>query len=74
MDGSPLGSFCPWDFPGKNTGVGGHFLFQGIFPTQGLNPNLLHWQVGPLALSHQGSPHSAHWLVKNGKHVHPGGR
>ena len=26
---------CPWDFPGKNTGVGYHFLLQGIFPTQG---------------------------------------
>ena len=26
-----------WNFPGKNTGVGCHFLFQGIFPTQGLN-------------------------------------
>ena len=43
---------CP--FPGKNTGVGSHFLLQGIFLTQGLNPclpNLLHWQVGSLALS-----------------------
>ena len=27
----------PWDFPGKNTGVGCHFPLQGIFPTQGLN-------------------------------------
>ena len=34
---------CPWDFPGKNTGVGCHFLLQGIFPTQGLNLWLLHW-------------------------------
>ena len=32
-----------------------HFLLQGIFPTQGLNLHLLHWQVGPLPLSHQGS-------------------
>ena len=32
----------PWDSPGKNTGVGCHFLLQGIFPTQGLNPGLLH--------------------------------
>ena len=32
---------CPWDFPGKNTGVGCNFLLQGIFPTQGLNPGLL---------------------------------
>ena len=28
---------CPWDFPGKNTGVDCHFLLQGIFPTQGWN-------------------------------------
>ena len=32
---------CPWDFPGKNIGVGCHFLLQGIFPSQGLNPHLL---------------------------------
>ena len=32
----------PWDFPGKNTGVSSHFLVQGIFLTQGLNPCLLH--------------------------------
>ena len=32
---------CPWDFPGKNTGVGCHFLFQGNFPTQGSNLCLL---------------------------------
>ena len=33
---------CPWHFPGKNTGVGYHVLLQGLFPTQGLNPPLLH--------------------------------
>ena len=33
---------CPWDFPGKNTGLGCHFLLQGIFPTQGSNLGLLH--------------------------------
>ena len=33
---------CPGDSPGKNTGVGCHALLQGIFPTQGLNPGLLH--------------------------------
>ena len=32
----------PWNFPGKNTGVGCHFLLHGIFPTWGLNPHLLH--------------------------------
>ena len=36
MDCSPL---CPWDSPGKNTGVGSHALLQGIFQTQGLNPH-----------------------------------
>ena len=38
-------------FPGKNTAVGSHFLLQGIFPTQGLNLHLLHWQVDSLPLS-----------------------
>ena len=32
------------DSPGKNTGVGCHFLLQRIFLTQGSNPQLLHWQ------------------------------
>ena len=31
---------CPWDSPGNDTGVGCHFLLQGIFPTQGLSPCL----------------------------------
>ena len=35
---------CPWDFPGKNTGVGCHYLPQGIFPTKGFNPGLLHFR------------------------------
>ena len=41
------GLLCPWDLPGKNTGVGCHFLLQGIFPIQGSNldlSRLLHWQ------------------------------
>ena len=29
---------CLWDFSGKNTGVGCHFLLQAIFPTQGSLP------------------------------------
>ena len=37
----PTRLLCPWDFPGKNIGVGCHFLLQGIFPTQGLNLCLL---------------------------------
>ena len=34
--------YSPWNSPGQNTGVGSFPLLQGIFPTQGLNPGLLH--------------------------------
>ena len=44
MECSPARLLCPWDFPGKNTGVGCHFLLQGIFLTWGSNLVLLHWQ------------------------------
>ena len=37
----PTRLLCPWDSPGKNTGVGCHFLLQGIFLTQGLHLCLL---------------------------------
>ena len=46
---------CPQDFPGKNTGVGCHFLLQGNFPSQGSNLCLLHCQGDSFPLSHQGS-------------------
>ena len=35
----PARLLCPWDSPDKNTGVGGHALLQGIFPTQGRTPD-----------------------------------
>ena len=38
----PTRLLCPWDFPGKNTGLGCHALLQGIFPIHGSNPRLLH--------------------------------
>ena len=47
----------PQGFLGENTGVGCHFLLQGIFLTQGLNAclrRLLHWQMDSLPLSHLG--------------------
>ena len=47
-----------WKSPGKNTGVGCHALLQGILPTQGSNPCLLHWQADSLPVSYQGSPKS----------------
>ena len=55
----PTRLLCPWDFPGKNMGVGCHVLLQGIFLTQGWSLRLLHllyWQADYLTLSHQGSP------------------
>ena len=57
----PTRLLCPWDSPGKNTGVGYHALLQGIFPTQGLSPcllRLLHWQVGSSPLVPPGKPHN----------------
>ena len=42
----PARLFCPWDSPGKNTGVGSRSLLQGIFPTQRSNPGLLHCRRG----------------------------
>ena len=55
---------CPWNFPGKFTGLGCHFLLQGIFPTQGLNPRLLyllHWQMNSLPVEPPGKP-----IIKTG--------
>ena len=52
----PARLLCPWDSPGKNTGVDYHFLLQEIFPTQGLNLDLLHCRQILYHLSHQGSP------------------
>ena len=50
---------CSWNSPGKITGVDGHSLLQGIFPTQGSNLHLLNlphcWEI-LYHLSHQGSP------------------
>ena len=47
--------FSPWNSPGKNTGVGCHFLLRGIFPTQGSNQGLSCFRQILYHLSHQGS-------------------
>ena len=47
---------CPWNFPGRNTGVGSHSLLQGIFPTQRLNPGLPHCRWILYHLSSQENP------------------
>ena len=54
---------CPWNFPGKNTGMGSHFPLWGIFPTQGSNPGLLHCRQILYCLSHQGSPRILKWVA-----------
>ena len=46
----------PWDFQGKSTGVGCHFLLQGIFPNQGSNPGLSHCRQTLYSLSHPVGP------------------
>ena len=60
----PTRLFCPWDFPGKDIGVGCHFFLQGIFPTQGLNPGLLYVRQILYPLSYKGS-HKEGWALKN---------
>ena len=49
-------SLSPWNSPGHNTGVGSLSLLQEIFPTQGLNPGLLHCRQILYHLSYHGSP------------------
>ena len=54
---------CPWDSPGKNTGMGCHALLQGIFPTQGSNLclfHLIHWQAGSWPLMPPGKRWTLH--------------
>ena len=53
MDCSPPGSSVHGESPGKHTGVGCHALLQGIFPTQGWNPGLMHCRQILNHLSHQ---------------------
>ena len=53
VDCSPPGSSVHGDSPGKNIGVGCHYLLQSIFPTQGLNLGLVHCRRILYQLSHQ---------------------
>ena len=65
MDYSPPGSPLSMGFPGKNTGVGCHFLLQGMLLTQGSNSGVLHWLVDSLLQNLQGSPAnlSTFWFI-----------
>ena len=52
----PWTLFSPWNSPGQNTGVGSLSLLQGMFPTQGLHPDVPPGRRILYQLSHQGSP------------------
>ena len=59
----PYGLYSPWNSPGQNTGVGSLSLLQGIFPTQRLNPGLLHCRWILYQLSHKGNPRILEWVA-----------
>ena len=59
----PHGLYSPWNSPGQNTGVGSSSLLQGIFPTQGSNPGLLHCRQILYQLSHRGGPRILEWVA-----------
>ena len=59
----PARLLCPWDSPGKSTGVGIHSFLLEIFPTQGLNPGFLHCNQILSPMSHQGSPRILEWVA-----------
>ena len=55
--------YSPWNSPGQNTGVGSPSLLQGIFPTQGSNPDLPHCRWILYQLNHKGSPRILDWVA-----------
>ena len=55
--------YSSWNSLGQNTGVGSLSLLQGIFPTQGSNPGLLHCRQILYQLSHKGSPSILEWVA-----------
>ena len=55
--------YSPWNSPGQSTGVGSLSLLQGIFPTQGSNPGLLHCRQILCQLNHKGSPRILEWVA-----------
>ena len=59
----PRGLYSQWNSPGQNTGVDSLSLLQGIFPTQGSNPGLLHCRWILYQMSHKGSPRILVWVA-----------
>ena len=66
---APARLLHPWDLPGKDTRVGGYGLLQGIFPTQGLNPGLLHLQADSLLSESPGKPGTLTDILKRSPQV-----
>ena len=65
-DCEPTRFLYPWDSPDKNTGVGCQALLQGIFPTQGSNPQflcLLRWHLVLLPRAPSGKPFKNTYLL-----------
>ena len=52
----PARVLCPWNFPGKNTGVGCHFPLRGSSWPRDQTLIFLNWQVGSLPLRHLAQP------------------
>ena len=66
MDYSLPGSSVYGILQGKNTGVGCHFLLQGIFPTQGVSPGLPVFQTDSVLSERPGKPPNlinSHWTA-----------
>ena len=59
----PHGLYSPWNSLGQNTGMGSFCLLQGIIPTQGSNPGLLHCRQILYQLSHKRSPRILEWVA-----------
>ena len=65
----PARLLCPWDSPGKNTGMRCHFFLQGIYQTQGLNLGLLHCRQILYCLSTREAPTTGQLYLFHGKRV-----
>ena len=65
----PTRLLCPWDFPGKDNGVGCHFLLKGIFPTQGSNMCHLHWLTYFFTTKPPGKPRETLYRLKKKKNL-----
>ena len=59
----PHGLYSLWNSPDQNTGVGSYSLLQGIIPTQGSNPGLLHCSRILYQLRHKGNPRILEWVA-----------